>query len=1158
MGSPHQLVLVLFIFSCNHLIPAQIKKHVVHYKYPVKVALDETEQTLLITPPHIMGIGKSSTLYDYNTRMVAYKDLENSLCFLEKMKSTDGDIKYRLLQLQSQSPFSSLRDTTKTMYVSDKNLTKYEVWKLAGLRIASFCQGSPATLLQEIRPQYHDFELNNELQDDVVLEKQIVKYRPRRQTTTYSTRGYSNRYRGQTQSQYLGFQNGGETGRAEAESSSQISRTHVSGTHGMGQAQSQSLGGGCEECFPGAVSGYPGSYQPGALGIEVPSEITGQVPGVGVPDYSRPGIAGYAPGVGVPGARKPGEGLPEDRVPGIGIPGARLPGVGVPGAQIPGYVPGARIPGYAPGVGVPGEQIPSPGVLGPQGPIARVPGAQIPGYAPGVGVPGAQIPGVGVPGARIPGYTPDVRVPGAQIPGVGIPGAHIPGYAPDVSVPGAQIPGYTPDVRVPGTQIPGLGVPGAQIPGIGVPGAQIPGIGVPGAQIPGIGVPGAQIPGVGVPGTRIPGYTPGVGVPEAQIPGIGVLGAQIPGVGVPGTRIPGYTPGVGVPEAQIPGIGVPGAQIPGVGVPGTRIPGVGVPGAQLPGYAPRAQIPGLYQRGYGLGDSQAESSIKKEDNETRAVASAQGKYGEGTAQTQVSGIYSGSGSFSAQAQTSDKDRGAQSQVLGGSEGATSTAQGQAGGGKSQTQVQLGTATGGTTAEAQSGGSYYGTNTQVQAGSQGGMADAQATGQGSTSSQAQIGFLPYLENEKINEQRTPFRGGGSASAQSGAYTGQSQSQIQGSFIHGVSYTGAAQAGSGLNNGKTNTLGRGYENFGGKLGLVQTGSHNTETSQSNRLSLGNQQSQSVHTPINGGISSHSSRQQRHYAGTLQQSSNLPSHIEYDDDEVEDDEDDTTYDDRGTILHRTTNDLGVARNGIQKETFEQGLQRTTMHSSNNQIGRNGRNSTGNLGQPTQTQHVILGPLNGHGAHIIQDSDDGQEYNPGDVLQPGQTIHGSTDYIIPKGYRGRITSVSGPEKTSAQGGQAQTVILTPGSGNVTYSNPSSGSYQPAVMNIPVGHTRSSKPNTHSGQSTQYRQSNRRNGGQSFSTYNHPNPDSFVTVTKSVTGQLDNGRANNGTGSGGKYTHTYYTKSSTCGYFTFSCNIVFGSNGRTRICKPNPPTNAD
>lgn len=54
----------------------------------------------------------------------------------------------------------------------------------------------------------------------------------------------------------------------------------------------------------------------------------------------------------------------------------------------------------------------------------------------------------------------------------------------------------------------------------------------------------------------------------------------------------------------------------------------------------------------------SESSIKGGE----VSATAQGTKNGGTAQTQVSGTYTGKGSFSATAQTSDKERSAQAQV----------------------------------------------------------------------------------------------------------------------------------------------------------------------------------------------------------------------------------------------------------------------------------------------------------------------------------------------------------------------------------------------------------------------------------------------------------------------------------------------------------------
>lgn len=66
--------------------------------------------------------------------------------------------------------------------------------------------------------------------------------------------------------------------------------------------------------------------------------------------------------------------------------------------------------------------------------------------------------------------------------------------------------------------------------------------------------------------------------------------------------------------------------------------------------------------------------------------------------------------------------------------------------------------------------------------------------------------------------------------------------------------------------------------------------------------------------------------------------------------------------------------------------------------------------------------------------------------------------------------------------------------------------------------------------------------------------PDSFVTVTKSVTGSIDDTQSP--PVETPHFGSTYYTKSSTCGYFAFSCNIVYGSNGRSKICRPKAPTN--
>lgn len=119
------------------------------------------------------------------------------------------------------------------------------------------------------------------------------------------------------------------------------------------------------------------------------------------------------------------------------------------------------------------------------------------------------------------------------------------------------------------------------------------------------------------------------------------------------------------------------------------------------------------------------------------------------------------------------------QISGGKEGAQTSAQGKGGEAKSQSQIAVDAKTGGTSATSQSGGSDHESQSEVVADEKGGLADAQASGPGHTSSQAQIGFKPQGEDSQESVYNV-FNGGGTASAQSGAKTGQSQAQIGGKF------------------------------------------------------------------------------------------------------------------------------------------------------------------------------------------------------------------------------------------------------------------------------------------------------------------------------------------------------------------------------------------
>ncbi|XP_018333164.1 mucin-19-like isoform X2 [Agrilus planipennis] len=515
-------------------------------------------------------------------------------------------------------------------------------------------------------------------------------------------------------------------------------------------------------------------------------------------------------------------------------------------------------------------------------------------------------------------------------------------------------------------------------------------------------------------------------------------------------------------------------------------------------------------------DSQAQAEVQHANETTEAKAQAQGFYAGGTAQSQVSGSYSGSGSFNALAGTIDGKRGAQTQVAGGKEGATSNAQGTGGAGLSQAQVQLASETGDTTSNAQSSGLYHGTNTQVQAGSKGGLADAQATGPGSTSSQAQIGFTPHNEEHDNDTQNTPFKGGGTASAQSGSYAGQTQSQLQGKFRFGVRYTGAAQAGSGskdtVNSARNQTRPPGLSGLFSPFKPITYSSGNSPND-------GKSQQQEGNTSKNKFTASTANEEkvmQRRISKVHKQYESSP----------------TTSTTSATISETIATTLNpllvyntVKADDYNDEDYEDydGEVQDTSHSGA-VISQNGR---------TQRQNIILDPLEDLDANVIQSKGD-PDLADGTVLQPGQDIPGSYGYRIPTGFRGRVTSVANNSNAFALGhnSQAQSVSLKPGTGKIVY-----------------------RPPTYAiGFNTQLRNGGRLGIGSgytyqpvSYQLKSADSPSKFVSVTKSESGSKD-------IRTGAKKPSIFYTQSSTCGFFTNTCVI----KGNRKICIPKPKINPD
>ncbi|XP_033349289.1 mucin-19-like isoform X3 [Bombus vosnesenskii] len=906
-------------------------------------------------------------------------------------------------------------------------------------------------------------------------------------------------------------------------------------------------GGGV--AYPGSVSStvidggtvYPGgvpsttitgsTVYPGG----VPSTTTGgdvAYPG-GVPSTTITGGTVYPGGVSSDGAAYPGS-----------MPGTTIDG----GVTYPGSMPstttggGIAYSGSIPGITTGG------GVTYPRGVPGTVTGDGVvhPESAPGTTTGRGVAYPEGVPRTLTGGSTIYPGVPGT-VTGGSVPypsGVYTSGTVPDTrdTLHGQII---TDSKAIGDTNV----YPGGQSPTqfFGTPGTPrtFPGRPADVTSVYGGGIspPASQLgETVHYPGNVIPGTAPGTSNLDGTRDSFQGKYSENRAIIPPSYPFQGQYPGSsrlqdkGALTSSLVGHGQVIEQYPGEGQGIRQYPGSIQYPSNIRSITNTGEIPQYYQQPSNLlpvendnSNSQASSSVKQTDSGTQASASAQGKFQQGTAQSQVTGTYSGSGSFSAQAGSTDINKSAQAEINGGKGGVVSNAQGVGGYGKSQTQVQLNSELGATTTGAQSSGWNHGTNSQVQASSKGGMADAQANGEGSTSSQAQIGFQPYLKaDEKIERYSKPFRGGGTASAQSGAYTGQSQSQLEGSFQYGITYTGAAQAGSGSGaatsrkpfnfNLTDSELFKPFKPSYGPQIVQKNSSERINTAPDNEYNQDKLQS---------GLQTSSSFQRRTFTKPDDNSRNITSKP---DQSVEKSQlDDSVY------------DYEEEYNG---EDYDMSSFQTSM---NPKISKSYAAEQNNSNYQLQTLHVAAG--NQYDVHVKQDTNAAQV---GDVLQPGQSLQ--SRYTIPPGFRGRVISVAGDKIITHGDGksQSQTVSLIPKEPNLTYENKS-----------PISEIRSLKTNherlIESHAASKEKQKNtfpqiRYQTSTEYPKYNSnvPMKPSYYTITNSIAGKLD------GRNSPRKYEHRYYTKSSTCGYFTFSCNIVYGSNGRTKICKPKMPTYPD
>ncbi|XP_031617781.1 hornerin isoform X2 [Contarinia nasturtii] len=960
----------------------------------------------------------------------------------------------------------------------------------------------------------------------------------------------------------------------------------------------------------------PGQYpQTGTPSGQYPQTGTpaGQYPQAGTPtgQYQQTGTpSSQYPQTGTPSGQYPQTGTPSDQYPQTGTPPGQYPQTGTPSGQYPqtGIIPGQKQqPGYTqyqhisgqqytqPGTGLgqypqvaPGQQLPG-GVTTSQGPLPGYSqytptGSQLPSIPQGqtqqgygqypqggqsqpvihqqtggvTGLPTGQVPSqtgtvvqfqqTGTPSSQYPqtgtpsGQYQQTGTPSGQYPQTGTPSGQYPqasfplgqqytqagtpsGQYPQGGV--QQVPTYTQGPLVPGvTTSQGLlggGYPqyttpttGSQIPSLSqvLPGQSQPGLSqyqpagqtstgailLPASPIPGVQQQGGylQTGGVsGLPTGQIPSQTgqwpgfqpigqtpmggqqyPSGGPAQPRFGGTDESGsapvsggaissggtqqaggvAQYPSVFGPsqtqqtttgaGQYLPQYPTSVGGGTAGLPAY-------PTTGYPGTADNIAIYPsGGQLGGGSFNGKVVGTGESevsgGAASGDedgfSQAESSIKNGE----VVASAQGTKNGGTAQTQVQGTYSGTGSFSASAQTADKDRSAQAQVSGHKDGALSSSQGSGGKSQAQAQVEVNEKTGGTSASGQTSGLAHNSQSEVTANEKGGLADAQSSGPGQTSSQAQIGFRP--EGESVQSQGSNiFNGGGQASAQSGVHSGLSQSQIQGNFKLGISYHGAAQAASGT---KEQVIS--YREKSKKL-FQSIG----QFTRANRDAVTNAPVSDI-ANIND-------------IGSKAKPTSLAPDVTPDDSSLEDD---------------YTNDEGGDAYDDDYETTEKanGTKKTATKTSRMEVELPQKDVLdATPGKLKSTDVTTTATLHTKPTAI-----------PTTKVMPSHRMPAIRSEIVPDGFKGKIDD------------KRQKNNLT--------------------------------------SSLKNRLSN------DDETKVDVKPDTYVTVTKSVSGSLDNAKTTQTDDK--KFESTYYTKSSTCGYFTFSCNIVYGSNGRSKICRPKTPTN--
>ncbi|TST98545.1 Reticulon-1 [Bagarius yarrelli] len=224
------------------------------------------------------------------------------------------------------------------------------------------------------------------------------------------------------------------------------------------------------------------------------------------------------------------EHVPLRPLPGIDTTGGHPPGIDTTGSHTPGI---DTTGGHPPGIDTTG------------------------GHPPGIDTTGGHPPGIDTTG----GHTPGIDTTGGHPPGIDTTGGHTPGidttgsHTPESDTTGSHTPGtdttgsHTPESDATGSHTPGTDATGSHTPESDATGSHTPGTDATGSHTPESDATGSHTPGTDVTGIHVPESDNA----ESHTPGTNATGESIPVTGAD-EGIGSATPGINKPEIFIPEI----------------------------------------------------------------------------------------------------------------------------------------------------------------------------------------------------------------------------------------------------------------------------------------------------------------------------------------------------------------------------------------------------------------------------------------------------------------------------------------------------------------------------------------------------------------------------------------------------------------------------